>query len=1624
MKRSPDSSPLFSIIIPTYNQSQYLPHALESLISQTFGDWEALIVNDGSTDDTSLVAESSLRRDDRFRVFHKKNGGVASALNAGLSQATGDWICWLSSDDLFEPEKLRIHLDAIHKHPEIFFFYTHFYYLDDKTGVKSSPDPWNAIPDRGFQVSRFFTGPYIHGNSIAIHRKVFERIGYFDDSYPHGQDFEMWLRISSKYESMYINQRTCVTRWHASQTTHDFPEAGSFDSARALIEFINKHRFTELFPFLELNDPGQAVSAIIEAINISINNNSLIHKFGPSSAILDRLKEWMCDINDSYQRFLIKIVKSITNDKFVFENGHLKIREKLYRLQIDEKFSYKNSSFISHSTNYAQKLRNVGDIKKSDTIYNYLKFIKKIRNFQGKSNIEYWKNIQENLYFEKHHCYGKNYGGLALFGDDVDRIKKYTQLSKNMKVVVIGCGYGRESVLIAHHVEHVYGIDVSDTILHKAKIFAEKHGVRNFTPILVDKWNSLVPHDIDVVYCMVVFQHLTRDLVKDYIFGLAKKLSKNGVFVCQFADLIYGTDDAELKEYEPSVRWCKDDIISLVQEAGLYLYKIDTDEIPNEGHWHWTFFGKSATPFRENLELLDHKSNSPHANILNKKLKKILVFYGGLHNSNIEFAGTSRAMINLCKHLKMYKDIDISLSGKYIDYNESYDDLKFLKLPSSEHLQQFSDEFDVLLIATQMDIFATIKKQPHQKWFLHQHCWNIEPNMYEHMRIFDKVICLSDIHKFHLRSQSVPEGKLVVVPNIIDTSLFFPQTVDRDNYSIMFASAVVPHKCVHILIDAFKIIQNTCPQASLHIYGTESMWLVPEGYEKIIQSFESDKIHFYGSIANINMPSIYSSHSIYCLPSKLESFGMGTIEAQSCGCIPVIHNTGGVSATLLPGNTGFLYSPNTPQVLARRIVEVFNRLEADKSIRERAVQFVHHNFDPKKITKRFHKEIIECNNCGSQDDLFVDHKFDSYNRRISIHNTFCSNDVVSCNESLVNVDSSGIVKKNNENSHNKNSSSCATKQRSNCSKEYKNKIAPVFFLIYNRPDCTRHVFEQIRQAKPEKLLIVADGPRIGKDDDHALCASTRKIVENVDWDCDVSRNYSDTNLGCKIRVSSGISWAFTQVDEAIILEDDCLPAPSFFPFCTTLLDYYRNDERVFQINGTCYLNQLRLKESYFFSKYNHIWGWATWKRAWDCYQLENPGFEQDFSLLQFHTDQERAYWFKAFKNYFAGNVDTWDYPWTFSVWKNSGLCVYPAKNLIKNIGFGQDATHTKNANAFIPQKLENISKLIHPQKVQINNRLDRTSFEAVFLQNKNIKSHTQIQCPLTGSTNVCLQKTFKVDGIHAKYLKQFQIDVSSYFGAYQSIHLYKNNDTGFQFFYPFDTDGDSSFYEKLSRYPWYYMDWKWEHEVSKEFIKAGSHVLEIGCAKGGFLHQIKLQKNAHAVGLELNSEAAKIARDRGVQVFPQLLEQHAIGRKGIYNVVCSFQVIEHIFNVKNFINHALSVLKIGGKFIISVPNQDTFIGLDDFGILDMPPHHMNRWSENALRSLEVFFPLKLFSLQFEPLQEYHSNYFANIIRRKIRNDHHLHDKLINLSQRYPQQIRGHTVIAVYEKTSDENSFSR
>ena len=287
------ATPFFSVLVPTYNQAEYLPEALESLRAQTFPDWEAVVVNDGSTDGTRGVMEAYAARDPRIRCIDKVNGGVSSALNEGIENARAEWICWLSSDDYFEPDKLRLHREAIASDPGIRFFFTGFYRLDGKTGARLAPA--YAPPPAEYRVVSFLKGNYVHGISIAVHRSVFAKVGPFNAEFHNGQDYDMWLRISALYPSRYIDERTCVTRLHERQDTEVLPDVGVYDSARAAAAFLNTHRFRELFPTLDLARPRDARRAVGFALRIFRSDRSHMHRFGCNPSLPRRIREWLAE---------------------------------------------------------------------------------------------------------------------------------------------------------------------------------------------------------------------------------------------------------------------------------------------------------------------------------------------------------------------------------------------------------------------------------------------------------------------------------------------------------------------------------------------------------------------------------------------------------------------------------------------------------------------------------------------------------------------------------------------------------------------------------------------------------------------------------------------------------------------------------------------------------------------------------------------------------------------------------------------------------------------------------------------------------------------------------------------------------------------------------------------------------------------------------------------------------------------------------------------------------------------------------------------------------------------------------------------------------------------------------
>ena len=284
---------------------------------------------------------------------------------------------------------------------------------------------------------------------------------------------------------------------------------------------------------------------------------------------------------------------------------------------------------------------------------------------------------------------------------------------------------------------------------------------------------------------------------------------------------------------------------------------------------------------------------------------------------------------------------------------------------------------------------------------------------------------------------------------------------------------------------------------------------------------------------------------------------------------------------------------------------------------------------------------------------------------------------------------------------------------------------PILFLIFNRPDTTERVFESIRSIKPAKLYIAADGDRKDKIGEDLLCQETRNIIKLIDWECEIKTLFRSENLGCKIAVSSAIDWFFENEEQGIILEDDCLPNQSFYNYCETLLNYYVSDERIMHISGNNFQDgMIRGNGSYYFSNYNHIWGWATWKRAWNAYNVDLSFLtEPEINNLiekKFETKKERLFWNNIFKSVIHDKIGTWDYQWTYAIWKNNGLSILPNKNMIANIGFNDNGTHTSGVDILGLSNMQTfpIEKIINHSAIAVNTKADKYTLDHYFNPSK------------------------------------------------------------------------------------------------------------------------------------------------------------------------------------------------------------------------------------------------------------------------------------------------------------------
>ena len=279
---------------------------------------------------------------------------------------------------------------------------------------------------------------------------------------------------------------------------------------------------------------------------------------------------------------------------------------------------------------------------------------------------------------------------------------------------------------------------------------------------------------------------------------------------------------------------------------------------------------------------------------------------------------------------------------------------------------------------------------------------------------------------------------------------------------------------------------------------------------------------------------------------------------------------------------------------------------------------------------------------------------------------------------------------------------------------------PILFIFFNRSNHAQQVFNVLRQVQPRRLFLAGDGPRIGRPSDAEGCREARELAMQVDWPCELHTRFLERNLGCKLAVSSAISWFFEHVEDGIILEDDCVPSLSFFSFCAEMLDRYRDDKRVMQISGSNFLPVRRdAGASYYFSALNDIWGWATWRRAWRHYDLsmpDYPEFKKRRLLENYVGGRAIASWLESYLDEaYRSDCSVWSSQWTYAMARQNGLTIVPPVNLVCNIGFDSEGTHSscdswKYYGAFAA---EDIDALIHPRFILVDRGADKLRFDVL-----------------------------------------------------------------------------------------------------------------------------------------------------------------------------------------------------------------------------------------------------------------------------------------------------------------------
>ncbi len=497
---------------------------------------------------------------------------------------------------------------------------------------------------------------------------------------------------------------------------------------------------------------------------------------------------------------------------------------------------------------------------------------------------------------------------------------------------------------------------------------------------------------------------------------------------------------------------------------------------------------------------------------------------------------------------------------------------------------------------------------------------------------------------------------------------------------------------------------------------------------------------------------------------------------------------------------------------------------------------------------------------------------------------------------------------------------------------------PILFLVFNRPENTRIVFNEIKKIKPLKLYIAADGPRQDNENDKINCQEVRKIIEQqIDWDCEVKKLYRDENLGCKRAVSSAINWFFNNEEYGIILEDDCVPSQSFFYFCEELLERYKDDTRIMMISGMNYNDDRlsKIPESYFFSNYYTVWGWATWKRAWNLYdismskwrEIRDSGIIDRLYRNQILIDFVKSMLQEAYEN----KINTWDIQWFYSCLINNGLAAMPKVNLVTNIGAEGTHANTKTNIHYLPIKSLDYTNLIHPKIILANKSYD------ILLYNKI-------------SSLITTQNLFiKFKDMFKKFLKRTLKIILKVVNRCLNFFNFEINISKRIPYGPKNPKGYTALLGKGSVVPCqieaYFL-------ALSKYIDESSKVLDVGFGLGYGLNILSI-KASEVRGVDVDEKAYEYCKSTYLGKNPKLVEIKIYNGYDLdypdnyFEIVTCIDVLEHVKDYDKLLKEMMRVAKKG--IFISTPNRRP-----EYTNKDGTPKnywHLREWDKAELESI-------------------------------------------------------------------------